>query len=154
VRELVRVHDRPDALDFPASNFECPDGNQPALFIERQRPGAGVHLDEAHGHANALEALQPVQQRSCDTAAAAQRPRERRDLAATVACQHDVAGEQCLKARQIAGVGGGEELGIWAVTAGTSMAGATTFVGDHGRFLPIGGCEIGDSALVRWSLPC
>src|SRR5262249_29825856 len=89
VGELIRVDNRPDALDLPASNLECPDRNQPALLIERQRPWAGVDLDKAHRHANALEALQPVQQRACDTAAAAQRPRERGDLSATVACQHD-----------------------------------------------------------------
>src|SRR5262249_43331430 len=110
VRELVRVDNRPDAVDFPTSNLECPDRNQPALLIERQRPRSGVDLDDAHRHANALEALEPVQQRARATAAAAQRPRERGDLAATVACQHDVAGEQCLEAGQIADMSGGEEL--------------------------------------------
>jgi quinol-cytochrome oxidoreductase complex cytochrome b subunit len=43
-----------------------------------------------------------------------------------------------------------DQLGIWAVTVGTNMAGATPFVGDQVRFLLIGGYEIGDSALVRW----
>jgi hypothetical protein len=43
-----------------------------------------------------------------------------------------------------------DQLGIWAVTVGTNMAGATPFVGDQVRFLLIGGYEIGESALVRW----
>jgi quinol-cytochrome oxidoreductase complex cytochrome b subunit len=43
-----------------------------------------------------------------------------------------------------------DQPGIWAVTVGTNIAGATPFVGNQGRFLLIGGYEIGDSALVRW----
>ncbi len=43
-----------------------------------------------------------------------------------------------------------DQLGIWAVTVGTNMAGATPFVGEQTRFLLIGGYEISDSTLVRW----
>src|SRR6266704_1597719 len=43
-----------------------------------------------------------------------------------------------------------DQLGIWAVTVGTNMAGATPFVGEQTRFLLIGGYEISDNTLVRW----
>src|SRR5438270_279308 len=43
-----------------------------------------------------------------------------------------------------------DQLGIWAVTVGTNMAGATPFVGEQTRFLLIGGYEISDHTLVRW----
>ena len=43
-----------------------------------------------------------------------------------------------------------DQLGIWAVTVGTNMAGATPFVGEQARFLLIGGYEISDNTLVRW----
>jgi len=43
-----------------------------------------------------------------------------------------------------------DQLGIWAVTVGTNMAGATPFVGEQTRFFLIGGNEIGDGTLVRW----
>jgi quinol-cytochrome oxidoreductase complex cytochrome b subunit len=43
-----------------------------------------------------------------------------------------------------------DQLGIWAVTVGTNMAGATPFVGEPVRFLLIGGYEISDNTLVRW----
>ncbi|TME33630.1 MAG: DUF4405 domain-containing protein [Chloroflexi bacterium] len=43
-----------------------------------------------------------------------------------------------------------DQLGIWAVTVGTNMAGATPFVGEQTRFLLIGGFEISDNTLVRW----
>ena len=43
-----------------------------------------------------------------------------------------------------------DQLGIWAVTVGTNMAGATPIVGEQARFLLIGGYEISDNTLVRW----
>jgi quinol-cytochrome oxidoreductase complex cytochrome b subunit len=43
-----------------------------------------------------------------------------------------------------------DQLGIWAVTVGTNMAGATPFVGEQARFFLIGGFEISDNTLVRW----
>jgi quinol-cytochrome oxidoreductase complex cytochrome b subunit len=43
-----------------------------------------------------------------------------------------------------------DQLGIWAVTVGTNMAGATPFVGEQARFFLIGGYEISDNTLVRW----
>jgi len=43
-----------------------------------------------------------------------------------------------------------DQLGIWAVTVGTNMAGATPFIGEQTRFLLIGGYEISDNTLVRW----
>src|SRR2546421_662757 len=43
-----------------------------------------------------------------------------------------------------------DQLGIWAVTVGTNMAGATPFVGEQTRFLLIGGYEISDNTLIRW----
>ena len=43
-----------------------------------------------------------------------------------------------------------DQLGIWAVTVGTNMAGATPFVGEQVRFLLIGGYEISDNTLIRW----
>jgi quinol-cytochrome oxidoreductase complex cytochrome b subunit len=43
-----------------------------------------------------------------------------------------------------------DQLSIWAVDVGTSMAGQTPFIGDQVKFLLIGGYDIGDNTLVRW----
>lgn len=43
-----------------------------------------------------------------------------------------------------------DQLALWAVTVGASMAGATPFIGDEVSFLLIGGFEIGDNTLIRW----
>lgn len=43
-----------------------------------------------------------------------------------------------------------DQLSMWAVDVGTSMAGQTPFIGDQVKFLLIGGYDIGDNTLVRW----
>ena len=43
-----------------------------------------------------------------------------------------------------------DQLGFWAVTVGTNMAGATPIIGDQVRFAIVGGFEIGDNTLIRW----
>jgi quinol---cytochrome c reductase cytochrome b subunit, bacillus type len=43
-----------------------------------------------------------------------------------------------------------DQLAIWAVTVGTTMAGATPFIGDQAKFFLIGDFQIGDNTLIRW----
>src|SRR5207244_2699680 len=43
-----------------------------------------------------------------------------------------------------------DQLSIWAVTVGTTMAGATPFIGDQAKFFLIGDFQIGDNTLIRW----
>jgi hypothetical protein len=79
---------------------------------ELLRSGAAVDLDGAQRHAGgACDPAEPVDQRACDTGASAERPRERRNLAAAVARQLHVVGEQRLEPGEIAVLGGREEPG-------------------------------------------
>ena len=43
-----------------------------------------------------------------------------------------------------------DQLAIWAVTVGTSMAGFTPVFGKQVQFVLLGGVEIGPSTLLRW----
>jgi hypothetical protein len=85
-----------------AGDIERPHADQPLLFVENERSRAAVDLDEAQRHARkAGGPTDPVDQRARDTRARdtdapAQRPRERRDLAAAVASQlHIVSADHC-----------------------------------------------------------
>jgi hypothetical protein len=72
-----------------AGDFERHHGEQPLLCVEVERSWAAVDLGEAQRDLGKA-AHDSVGQHARDTAAPAQRPRERRSLAAAVAGQLDV----------------------------------------------------------------
>ena len=77
---------------------------------EDQRAGLAVHLDLAERRSRDPLALpHPGAQRARDALAALHRARERGRLAAAVAVQHDVVGEQRLERLELTLLGGGEE---------------------------------------------
>src|SRR5437764_3555069 len=43
-----------------------------------------------------------------------------------------------------------DQLALWAITVGTTIAGAAPILGGQSRFVLIGGVEIGPSALIRF----
>jgi len=43
-----------------------------------------------------------------------------------------------------------DQLALWAITVGTTIAGAAPVLGGESRFVLIGGFEIGESALIRF----
>lgn len=43
-----------------------------------------------------------------------------------------------------------DQLAFWAITVGTSLGGATPFIGDEVRKALLGGFEIGEATLIRW----
>ena len=110
MRELVGVDNRANAPDLTARDVERHHADQSLLCVEIERSRAAVDLDGAQRHARKSGAqAEPVDQRACDAAAAVQRPRERRDLAAAVTRQLDVVGEQRLQPSEIALLGRLEE---------------------------------------------
>ena len=91
VRQLVGVDDPADAPDLAGGDIERQHADQPLLSVEKERSRAAVDLDGAQRHArNAGGLAEPVDQCARDTVASAQRPRERRHLAAAVAGQLDI----------------------------------------------------------------
>ena len=105
--QLVGVDDRADAGDLTAGDIECAHADQPLLSVEKERSRAAVDLHGTQRHAqDAGGQAEPVDQRAREVVAPAQRLRERRSLAAAVACQLHVVGEQRLEPSEIALLGG------------------------------------------------
>jgi hypothetical protein len=93
---------QPDAGDLTAGDIECQHADQPLLSVEIEGSRAAVDLDGAQRHARkAGGPADPVDQRARDAVAPAQRPRERRNLAAAVAGELHVVSEQRLDRRCI-----------------------------------------------------
>src|SRR5215207_1156423 len=110
VGQLVGVDDRVDACDLTAGDVERHHGDQPLLCIEVERSWAAVDLDGARRYAlKALAEADPADERAGDTGAAAQSARQGGDLAAAVAGQVHVVGEQRLEPSEIALLGGLKE---------------------------------------------
>src|SRR5262249_38103572 len=110
VRELVGVDDPADAGDLAAGDAERADANQPLLSVEHKRSRVPVDLDEPVRHVrNARDPADPADDRARDTAAPAQRPRERGSLAAPVTGERRVMREHGFEPSEIALLGGLEE---------------------------------------------
>jgi hypothetical protein len=110
VPQLVGVDDGADAGDLSAGDLERQHAQQPLPSVEQQRPRAAVDLDGPQRHArNAGDPGPVVDERTRDLDAPAQRPRERRNLAAAVGGQLHVVREQRLEPGEVAVLGGREE---------------------------------------------
>jgi hypothetical protein len=84
--------------------------DQVAGAVQHQRPRLPVDLDPAQRGARDPRALtHPGQQSPRDPVTSAQRARQRRDVAAAIAVQYDILGEQRLQRGQVAFLGGREE---------------------------------------------
>src|SRR4051794_16939384 len=98
MRELVGVDDRADAADLTAGDIEREHPDHPFLGVEEERPRGAVDLDWTQRHTgDAAAETEPGDHRVGDAAAAAQRARERRRLAAAVAGEVHVASEERLQ---------------------------------------------------------
>jgi len=106
MRQLFGVDDRADAPDLTAAEVERPHGDHPLLSVEVQHTRAAVDLDLAHRHTRNPRGLaHPAEQGASDAVAPVQRPSEWQDLAAAVAGQLDVMGEQRLEPGKISLLG-------------------------------------------------
>src|SRR5215204_2853264 len=127
MRQLVGVDDRVDAGDLTAGDLERDHGDQPLLCVKEERARVTVDLDGAQRRARKARAQAgPVDQGGRDTAAAAQRARQGGNLAAAVAGQLHVVGEQRLQPRQVALLDGPKESScqLFALLARGLEAGA------------------------------
>jgi hypothetical protein len=112
VPQLVRVDDRAHALDLALRDVEARHADQPALAVEEQRTRLAVHLLTADGEAaEAGEGAHPSDQQARDAGAAVDRSCGGGRLAAAVATENDVVGQQLLQPFEIALLGGREEAG-------------------------------------------
>src|SRR6266487_2123518 len=111
VPQLVRVDDRAHALDLALRDVEDRHAVQPALAVEEQRTRVPVHLLAARGEAEAGEGAQPRDQQARDPGAGVERTCGGGRLAAAVAAEDDVVGQQLLQPLEIALLGGREEAG-------------------------------------------
>ena len=85
MHQLVGIEDRADACDLTASDIERHHADQPLLWVDEERSRATVDLDGTQRDARkAGDQADPVDQRARDAVAPAQRPCERRNLAAAV----------------------------------------------------------------------
>ena len=110
VAQLVGVDDRAHGLDLALRDVEDHDADQPALEVVDQRPRLPVDLRAAQDEAAQAGArAQPRRQRTRHTGAAVDRAGEGGRLAAAVAAEHDVVGQQLLERFEIALLGGREE---------------------------------------------
>jgi hypothetical protein len=105
---LSRVDYRVHALDLALRDVEDHHADQPALAVEEQRTRFPVHLLAAPGDAEAGGGAQPRDQCARDPGAAVERTPEG-GLAAAVAAEHHVMGQQLLQPFEIALLGGREE---------------------------------------------
>ena len=110
VVQLVRVGDRAHTLDLAVHDVEGRHADEPALVVEEQRTGLPVHLGAAHRRAaDAGEDAQPVDQHARHLGATVDRLRGGGRLAAAVAAEDDVVGQELLQPFQVALLGGREE---------------------------------------------
>ncbi len=110
VGKLVRVDNRADAPDLTAGDVERQHADEALLCVKNECSWAVVDLDGAQRHAGDARAEdQRLDQRARDAVAAAQRARQGGHLAAAVASQLNVVGEQRLEPRKVALLGGSEE---------------------------------------------
>src|SRR3954451_20777439 len=109
VADLVRVHDRPHALYAPVEDVERHHADHAAVRTAHQRARLTVHHGALEARLNARAGLAPGCERARHARAAGHRPRQGGDLAAAVAVQHHVVGEQLLEALHVAVARGREE---------------------------------------------
>src|SRR5919108_3740534 len=107
--KLVGIDDRADVADLPPVDLQRHHADQPARGIDESGPRLTVDLAEAKLAAQPRCLPGPVANRARDAAAAAQRLCQRRGLAAAVAVEGHVLGQQRLQPTQIALLRGGEE---------------------------------------------
>ena len=109
--QLVRVDDRAHALDLALRNVEDHDADQAAVTVENERTGLSVHLLAPQGDApdQGLKPREPRRQRARHPVSAVERPRDGGCLAASVAVEHHVVGQQFLQPLEIPLLGGREE---------------------------------------------
>jgi hypothetical protein len=111
VAELVRVDDRAHALDLALRDVEAHHADQLAVAVEDQRTRLPVHVLAADVEAEAAAGAQPRHQRARDLGAAVDRMSEGGRLAAAVAVEHHIVGQQLLQPLEIALLRGREEPG-------------------------------------------
>jgi hypothetical protein len=112
VLQLVRVDDRAHALDLAVGDVEDHHAGQSALAVEEQRTRLPVDLLAAQGEAaEAGAGAQTRPQRASHPDAAVDRTGDGGRLAAAVAVEHHVVGQQLLQPLEIAVLDGREEAG-------------------------------------------
>ena len=109
VLQLVGVDDRCDPAHGAIRDIDCPDANQQAVGVEDERAGSAVHRHRPDRAADPFPHAGPCEQGPRDVGAADDRVPEGGRLAAAVATEHDVLGENRLEGSEIAALDRREE---------------------------------------------
>jgi hypothetical protein len=109
VTELVGVDDRADGLDAAVGDVEGEDAEQAAGRVEDERAGVAVDLGRGDDHADGAAAPGQAEEEPRDPLGAVDGDGHGRGLAAAVAVDDGVGGQQADQALGVALVDGGEE---------------------------------------------
>src|SRR5690606_38375538 len=111
VAQLVGIDDRAQCRDVAGSiDVEREHGEQIAGSVRDQRAGLAVDLYRVdQPSAERLAGVYPLDQQSGDLRSTLDGPSDGAHLAATVAVEHDVVGQQLLERLQIAALDRGEK---------------------------------------------
>ena len=107
--QLLRIHHGPHALDPPLGGVERDDADDSVPLIDDLRPRLPVDLDAHEPDARRFELAEDPRQQAPHAVRPDDRTRDRGDLAAAVAVERGVRGQQLDEAVEVAPLASGEE---------------------------------------------